>query len=292
MKKIKLFFVAAAIFMGTLLVGCTNNTSKAFTSDRDLLAFYSLTSANILTDSSNQLVIPEINNNETTPEVVETSSMINVNEYLTMIEAMFVEEKPLVMNDESSDLSEYEFKVIFEARDLTGKKSNYVIYYNQIEITEKDDDIFEEEKEYRLEGVAVIEGVNYQIKGEKELEGRETSLDITIKLDSQNYVVIEQEIDNNEQEYEYEVYKDGKKYTSISFEVINGKTFEVEFMVRDNGYLEKYHFYKVGSEVRIKYQSPSKVFTITATTTINPNTNETIYDYKVTETNQEFQFKK
>lgn len=296
MKKIKLLLVFAVLFLSITLISCRKNqqtTNLNLKNDDDLLAFYSLTSANILSNASKE----ETRNIRTKKLLSATSEegidINTVNTYLQMMESMFSDKAPFVINSGKSDREGYETKVVFEVTDLSGKKDSITLYYNQTELVEEqdEDDMFENEKEYRLEGVAVIEGIEYQIKGEKEIENDESSLDIKVILDENNYVVIEQEIENNEQEYEYEVYKNGKKYTSISFEVEDGKEFEAEFSTREKGYLETYRFYKEGNKVKIKYRSNEKVFTIKATASIDPETNETVYEYKVMENNSEYKFR-
>ncbi len=291
MKKFKLLFVLVAILGLVGLASCTNLSNLTFGSDNDLLAFYSLTSANILNDNVNAEQRARLKKDATT-EVgnQENINMEKVNEYLQMMENMFSNESPIIMEEETSDKPQYEKKVEFLVTDLTGTKATYVIYYNQFEKIEEDDD--ENEREYRLEGIAIIDEIEYQIKGEREQEDNESSLDIIIKLDDQNYVAIEQETEKAEQEYEYEVFKNGKKYTSISFEVERSQKFEAEFITSEKGYQERYRFYKKNEKVWIKYQSKEKVFTIRAAAKINPETNEVVYEYKVTETNQEYYFKK
>ncbi len=296
MKKIKFYLALIVMFaVGLLIVGCNHkkeNNIKNLENDNSLLAFYSLTSAGILNDGST-LQRQAVKRNLSTGTIEEVN-MEAVNSYMQMMESMFSENPPVVIKNETSDRTEYTNMLVFEATDLSGKKELYTIYFNQTELVDDDDDFedrFENEVEYKIEGIAIIEGIEYQIIGETETEDNEQSLDIVVKLDEKNYVVIEQEIENNEEEYEYTVYKDGRKFTSIEFEVENQNEFEAEFITNEKGYTERYRFYKEGNEVRIRYQSNDQSFTIKATASVDPNTNETIYDYKVVETNKEYRFK-
>ncbi len=298
MKKIKFYLALIVVFaVGLLIVGCNHkkeNNIKNLENDNSLLAFYSLTSAGILNDGST-LQRQAVKRNLSTGTIEEVN-MEAVNSYMQMMESMFSENPPVVIKNETSDRTKYTNMLVFEATDLSGKKELYTIYFNQTELVDDDDDDdfedrFENEVEYKIEGIAIIEGIEYQIIGETETEDNEQSLDIVVKLDEKNYVVIEQEIENNEEEYEYTVYKDGRKFTSIEFEVENQNEFEAEFITNEKGYTERYRFYKEGNEVRIRYQSNVQSFTIKATASVDPNTNETIYDYKVVETNKEYRFK-
>ncbi len=291
MKKIKVLLLVGMMLLSVAIIGCKKkNTSLIINlkSDNDLLAFYSLSSAKIL--STNASLERNVRAKQGA-EIGENDIDMNaVNEYMQMMESMFSEKAPTIIKTETSDRPEYETKIIFEATDLSGNKDIYVLYYNQIEQIELDED--ENEIEYTLNGIAIIGETEYQLKGEREVEEGEESLDIVVKLDEKNYVIIEQEVENGEQEYEYEIIKDGKKYKSISFEVENGKEFEAEFITNKNGTKEKYRFYKDGNVVKIKYQSNEKVLIIKATAFKNPETGEVTYTYKVSESNQEYNFKK
>lgn len=129
------------------------------------------------------------------------------------------------------------------------------IYYNEKETftnREIDDDEEEMEVSTILSGVMVVGTSQYDVSGKREVEEekdeREVSIEFTTKskTNPQNYIVISQsvETENNEQEieYEYKIYKNGRlvQETEIEFEQENKKT-ELEFKLKDlsNGQYNK-----------------------------------------------------
>ena len=54
----------------------------------------------------------------------------------------------------------------------------------------------------KLEGIVILNDVEYKMIGEKEKENNEEESNFKIFLDQYNFVEIEQESSNNEQEFE------------------------------------------------------------------------------------------
>ncbi len=299
MKKINFLILSlVAVVLMVAVVGCNkakNDPSLTkVNSDINTLAFTSLSSASILSNESTAIEAKNIRrlatSNTTEPD------MTKVNEYLQMMESMFADNGPLLVDEVESDRTEYAIKMEFTSKDLSGKETKYVLYLNQeleVEIDDDDDDLFEEqEKEYRLTGIAVIEGVEYTLIGEKESEDGEAELEIKISLDKSNYVIIEQEIERDEVELKYQIVKNGKKFSTVSFEVENAKEFEASFTTTENGYKETYRFYKDGKKTMIKYISPELVYTIIVKSYQDSETGEIIYEYKVSENDKTYKFEK
>ncbi len=139
----------------------------------------------------------------------------------------------------------YEFYYTIKATDYLGVEKTYEFYYNKTDITEKDDK-FENEKEYRLDGLVILDGVEYSMVGEQEEEDNESEFSFKIAIDNKNYVVIEQETERNESEFSYTAYKNGIKVfeTETEYEVnINGNV-ELEFEIYDkeNSVYKKYKY--------------------------------------------------
>ena len=75
------------------------------------------------------------------------------------------------------------------------------------------------------------------------------SIEFKTYLDENNYVVVEQSSENNELEYEYEIYKNGVKVQKIEIELEkeNDKT-ELEFeLVNINSGIKEKTIYKIKS---------------------------------------------
>jgi hypothetical protein len=149
-----------------------------------------------------------------------------------------------------SDKPEYEYFYTLTTTDILGDEKVYSFYYNSVVREEKeyDDGIVEIEREERLNGIIILDGIEYKMNGNKSTEDDEEEVTFKIMIDESNYVVIEQEMESNEKEFEYKTYKNGRKVyeSSVSYEAkFNGKV-ELEFELEENGnQLEyKYEFFK------------------------------------------------
>lgn len=304
-----------------------NITQTTITSDENVLALGFVTSTNVLSttstlnlsgtnNTSNQLLLSQSE---------EEIDMDEVNTYLQMMESLLVDDGPVNIETLESDKEGYEFKMIFSALDLAGVKHSYTIYFNQTlieEIEDDDDDCdfeceekhehskdhdsrnkhqhgnkkpdFDDDTEYQLEGIAIYDDLEYIIKGIKEVEDDELELKLVIKLDDANYVSINQEIENNETEYSYDVYNNHRKTFSISLEVDNNTEYEVKVKTINNGVNETYMFKKdtTNNTIHIKYHSEGNVYHLTVKGFVDSDTGETVYEYKVSESNKQYHYHK
>lgn len=166
---------------------------------------------------------------------------------------------------------------------------------DQFKHHEHDDE--EAEVEYQINALAVIDGVEYEVLGKKEVEtedeGEEVEIEFLVKLDENNYVRIEQEIEEDEVEYKYVIYKDGRKQTSLSFEseVEDGVTF-VKLTTDENGYKATYKFIKGENKTIIKYSGNGYSYTLFVTSMLDEETGELVYEYKVDEKEFNWEFRK
>lgn len=155
----------------------------------------------------------------------------------------------------------------------------------------------DEEVEYELNALAVIEGVEYEISGKKEVEydddEEEIEIKFIVKLDEENYVVIKQEIEDDEIEYEYSVYQNKRKVSTLKFESEeeNGKTV-VKLTTNENGYKETYKFTKGENYTVIKYQGNKYSYTLVVTTRLDEATGDIVYEYKVKEKEYSWEYHK
>ena len=113
-----------------------------------------------------------------------------------------------------SDREGYESLQVVTINDIDGTSETYSLYLNETvrEIEEEHD---EWEKTTRIEGIAIRDGVEYAVRGErseeKERDEWETELELRIALDAKNYVEIEQSLEDNENEYEYTLVENGRE---------------------------------------------------------------------------------
>lgn len=168
-------------------------------------------------------------------------------------------------------------------------------YFKNHHYHEKDER--EDEIEYELKALAVIDDVEYEVIGKKEIEEDEdeTEVEITliVKLDDKNYVRIDQEVEDDEIEYQHTIYKDGRKYSSIklSSEEEFGTTV-TKITTSENGYKETYKFYKSENKTIIKYSGNGYSYTLFVTSTTNSETGEVTYEYKAKEKEFNWEYKK
>lgn len=192
------------------------------------------------------------------------------NEYFSALDSFLGDEIVSTTTEENTDSQyPYELKMVISGKDFNGEAVNYTMYYtetllgerSELELDEIDDDDDEiddddtddktdgeeSEKEFRLDGVMVIDGVAYQLEGERkeEQEADESESELKIRAyadiaDKKTYIQMEQEhsIENGESEteYVYSIYSDGVliEQTAVEFETENedGKEeteYELEF---------------------------------------------------------------
>lgn len=157
--------------------------------------------------------------------------------------------------DSSEELKKYNFVMTISIPNLSNI-GTFKLYYDEI-ATETQVEIEDEEAETEisttLEGVLIANSTHFIVKGEKTIENEgnntEYSIKFTTYFDENNYVVVEQSSENNELEYEYEIYKNGVKVQKIEieFEKENNKT-ELEFeLVNINSDIKEKTIYKIKS---------------------------------------------
>ena len=193
------------------------------------------------------------------------------NEYFTALDS-FLGEDVISTSTEANTDSRYPYdtKMTINGRDFNGETVTYVMYYTEtLAHYDSDDD----EIEYRLEGVMVIDGSDYYLEGERSEENEkdesETELKIRAyadKADKSAYIQMEQEYSvekgETETEYVYSVYSGGKllEQTAVEFEQEskNGKTeteYELEFRsgTSKGKYVVKREVVNNKTEIKVKY---------------------------------------
>ena len=116
--------------------------------------------------------------------------------YLPSIEATLKGEKLLTESlVTESDRPEYEIKLDIRYTDINLEETAFTMYYNQTRILDDDDweDRFDDEEEYRIDGIVLLDGNEYTIRGEKEKEEDEMELAFWCFLDEGSYVHVKQE---------------------------------------------------------------------------------------------------
>lgn len=131
-----------------------------------------------------------------------------------------------------SDREGFAYMYTISAADMSGINRIYYFYYNE---TEKEPDVDDEdekdadeddfEKEISLEGIVILDGTEYRMTGERTIETGEAEVEFEVKTDADNAVVIKQETEGDETEFEYTLIKGGIEVYSS----------EVEYKVDEKG---------------------------------------------------------
>ncbi len=281
MKKIKMILVSIvavvlAITASVMLVGCKKEQSLSFAKAYDYSAVAGIGILKTEIDNGVSLQSAQVNQLDQAQKDQIINS-IAVSQNLTS--EYFVKTEVVV-----SDRAEYEYQYTVKTRDYTGGQEVYTFYYTQTDISDEED-IRENEKEYRLNGLVILDGIEYQMVGEQEVEQGEMEYTFKILIDNNNYVIIEQETELNETEFEYTVYKGGKKVfsTEIEYEVDRkgNVEFEYELVDRQNNVSQKYKFvfFEKGGEKFAKVVVKDNKSTVLAIVKISQTQNGFQYDF-------------
>lgn len=182
--------------------------------------------------------------------------------------------------EKSSDRDGFTTMYSITTTGLDGKKENYEFYYS--EKSSKQD---EDEVETLVEGIVIFDEVEYEMIGKKESEEDEVEMTFKIIKDEQNYVLIEQEIESDEQEFKYSYYQNGRKVyeKELEFEKENNKI-EIEFKEKDssNKKTYKYEFINKNNKqyvkVKIKVGKSKDVISVEISKDENGNVNYIIIE--------------
>lgn len=219
--------------------GTNNNGSNPSTQSEQVYAFEAITSAGLL---------HSLNNNQDVLAVKKAKAdetLVNqIKDYLPSVEAALTNQSLMTSSEVvASDRNEYATKVIITYTDIAFVNQTMTMYYNETAIPDDDfdddwDDQFEEE--YVIDGLIIIDDVEYQMFGKKELDQDEYEVSFTYQIDENNYIKVEQEIENDESEFNYTVIQKRRKVYEYSLEVENNSV-ELEVKDRNLG-VEKMEF--------------------------------------------------
>ena len=236
------------------VVGCGESTdSKTFSSAAEAYAFGAVSSIKLLSaNTASESKQNEANAENSYARNVPTNEQITfaqrVDEYVDVVDGFIGGSSPVKIQEESLTDAEYSTKVTTDITHLSGQKDSFVMYYNETVPTEDDrktDDDDDFEVNTRLSGIVEFGGQTYSLRGEKEVEQDEIEINLEIKIDDANYVIIQTETENGEQEYGYEVYSIGQKVEELSLEIeIEQNEVEVELFVAVNGETQSFKFEK------------------------------------------------
>lgn len=267
-RKSKFLAIIAAITLclplALLLTACGVTKKQVNTNSKEMYALSAISSAIYLQHEQNSVVksMKAVNLAQTQtekPASITDEDLAGTESCLTMFGDVIKNNgytQTVEKNtDSSEELKKYNFVMTISIPNLSNI-GVYKLYYDEI-ATETQVEIEDEETETEisttLEGVLIANETHFKVEGKKtiETEGDNTEYSIEFKtyFDENNYVVVEQSSENNEHEYEYEIYKKGVKVQKIEieFEKENNKT-ELKFeLVNINSGIKEKTIYKIKS---------------------------------------------
>ncbi|MEG1608708.1 MAG: hypothetical protein RR348_02460 [Clostridia bacterium] len=241
MKKFGKYLVAGALMVAVMavgFVGCKGNKSGPLNLKKtsNVIAMSTVSSANMLSNIVSGGTTKASKVAKTAAAAADKTDLTkaeidDINKQIQTFET-FIGSNPIDVKNEVSDRAEYKHKMTMNLKDLSGTPASYVLYYNETKITdggttvaadnEKDEDeevkAMDAEQEFSMDGIMVFDGAEYTITGEKELEEGEYEMKITASF-GDNKILIEQEIEEEEQELTYTIYKAGAVVSSFSMEL-------------------------------------------------------------------------
>lgn len=314
MKKHIVSLSIAAALMAPIalgLAGCGNNdnnqSTKANVKAKDVYAMSAITGSqylqNLETENTVLSAADLINMGQTVyadatsrPNALTNEDVAAVNNFLGMFEEMLLNNG---INQTSSAVAEddeyfgtYNILLTMNMPTIGGGTETFKMYYNETETeTEREIEADEEEIEVstKLVGIMIIGNVSFDVTGERKVETEgnetETSIEFTTKskTNPDNYVKVSQEIENNEIEYEYSIYENGRlvSKTQVEFENEDGEQeLSLQFKSVADGTLSKTKYLikkKADNNKMFKVNYSNDVIKDTFTITITDNGNEFAY---------------
>ena len=160
--------------------------------------------------------------------------------YMALVESL-LSDGGFNVTTEASDREGYQVKSVVTYRDMHGNAIGYTMYYNEVLIPDDDDDDDDDrdeiEEEYYIEGIMIVDGAEYPIRGERSSESEpgesEEETEFIVTLSSTRRMVVEQSVETedgeHEREYNYVIYEGRNviERSTFEYEVEDGET-EIE----------------------------------------------------------------
>jgi len=279
-------------------------TNPAFESGEEVYAFSILSATSLLHGEANVGGYDLSNKNNSIKyttlaeedDLAVVEELDEINKYLNIMEK-FLGDNPLEVNLEDSELIEYTKKLVITVSNLLGEETTYEVYYNERAIIDDEDDDDDEddgdetETETELDGMMIVEDVQYTLVGTREYEDGEEEISLRAFIDESNYVDVKYEYEEGEREFKFETVVDNEliSRTKIEVEIEDNET-EVELEFVYGVAVGKYEFkedtedgnrrikieYEVTDELGNAEEGEIKVYVL-----VDDTTGETTYEYQI-----------
>lgn len=267
-KKIVTFMCAAAmcVMSAFTLSGCGNKSGDNQMSFKDVYAMSAVSGVEyLMTQNGGTATAYSLNSalyagdgfaSATRPASVSDEVVTGIKDCLVMFEGILesgINQSIQKNTDEAFAGYSHVMTISFPGASAA---QTFKMYYNEV-ATETDVEIDDGEEEIEvsttLEGIMVAGDMQFDVKGvhEVETEGDEVETEIEFTTFSRenprDFVKVSQSAEDGEVEYEYEIYKDGKKIQELEVEVERkNKRTEFEFSFKDkSGVVTEKNKYKI-----------------------------------------------
>jgi len=314
MKRIaKLLFIGLFSLSVFVLAGCQSEnitiSNPTFESSEEVYAFSALSATSLLHQEVSSVTYGNLSYQDTSLKfstladeetLAVEDEMDELNKYLNIMEKFLGNNNGLGVSVVASDTVDYETKMVFVTRNLLSEEVTYEVYYNETTLVDEDEDLEdeadeeeeeEEEIETQLEGMMIVDGVQYTLVGTREYEDGEEEITMKAYLDDNNYVKVKYELEEEERKFKFEVKIDGvvTSRTEVQVEEEDDETkIELEFI---EGNAEGYYEFKLETEdgvqqIKIEYEVTDEFGNteegeIKVCVIVDEITGETTYEYEV-----------
>lgn len=142
--------------------------------------------------------------------------------------------------------------------EIKSEENIFVYYDSRLEYDGRN----ETETEFR--GEIHYKNQIFDIVGEREEENRESEFEISIFIDRNNFIEIEQESENNKYEYSYLIHENGRKIYEIDY---TKNYTNISLEIRDNSHRYRFTINEESTSTLIEYSYLDYVGTISLTFT-------------------------
>lgn len=161
----------------------------------------------------NQSSLQQLFNAQSNPMNTRINERLDVvNGYMNMLEPIIKGEENFKFSSSPSTMDAYSIMVRFTGKDLSGETFEYTMHYNETQI---------DEDEYAINGIMVVGDTHYELEGEIELDDAEVELNLIAyhPNESDSYIEIHQEIEDDEQSFEFEFVRNGDTIYESTLEI-------------------------------------------------------------------------
>lgn len=327
MKKIGLTALMMFLLI-TGLVGCNLSNQTIHYTENDVYSLSIVSMGEVLAQSQATQVSTSMETTDepvTEDPITDTDPVLE--KYLLMVETFLNSSAPLNVIQQASDRVEYQYMSIYQAKDALGNIVDYTVYYNEVEIlpevedetedeteesseTEDEqvpserrtrggrnhdhDDLFDDEENdeivTELEGLMIVNGIEYTLLGRKEVEDDETEYKFIALIDELNFIRISFETEDDEQKFKFVQMTDGVIVNKTSIKVENEDGESKVMLVYQTETLEARYSFKYADnedyDLFIKYEIDQdgqeiERGMIKITINVDEVTQETTYTYQI-----------